>query len=97
MLWFQVFLLINNIKKLATVVEGDQKAPFSIATTPRCRGGRYSFPWITPLYPWYVPYIAEYWASIEQGGIMYHFKNLWYDATWDWTQVSRTFGEHSTH
>ena len=24
-----------------TVVEGDQRAPFSIATTPRCRGGRY--------------------------------------------------------
>ena len=22
--------------KLATVVEGDQKAPFSVATTPRC-------------------------------------------------------------
>ena len=39
------------IVKLATVVEGDQKAPFSIATTPKCRGGRYSFPWIAPLYP----------------------------------------------
>ena len=36
--------------KLATVVEGDPKAPFSIATTPRYRG-RYSFPWIAPLYP----------------------------------------------
>ena len=46
--------------KLATVVKGDLKAPFSIATTPRFKGGRYSFPWITPLYPWYVPYIAEY-------------------------------------
>ena len=34
-----------------TVVEGDQKAPFSIATTLRCRGGRNSFPWIAPLYP----------------------------------------------
>ena len=45
--------------QLATVVEGDQKAPFTIATTPRCRGRRYSFPWITPLYPWYIPYIAE--------------------------------------
>ena len=44
--------------KLETVVKGDQKAPFSIATTPRCGGGRYSFPWIAPLYPWYVPYIA---------------------------------------
>ena len=28
-----------------TVVEGDLKAPFSIATTLRCWGGRYSFPW----------------------------------------------------
>ena len=30
---------------MATVVEGDQKAPFSKATTPK--GGRYSFPWFT--------------------------------------------------
>ena len=35
---------MSNNNKLATVVEGDQKAPFLIATTPRCRGGRYSFP-----------------------------------------------------
>ena len=35
--------LLNKVKvKLATIVEGDPKAPFSIATTPRCRGGRYS-------------------------------------------------------
>ena len=45
--------------KLATLVEGDPKAPFSIATTPRFWGGRYSFPWIAPLYPWCVPYNAE--------------------------------------
>ena len=45
--------------KLATVVEDDQNAPFSIATTLRWRGGRYSFPWIAPLYPWYVSCIAE--------------------------------------
>ena len=37
--------------KLVTLVEGDPKAPFSIATTPRCRGGHYSIPWITRLYP----------------------------------------------
>ena len=42
--------LISKVK-LATIVEGDPKAPFSIATTPRCRGGRYSIPWIAPLYP----------------------------------------------
>ena len=45
--------------KLATVVEGDQKAPFSIATTLWCKGGCYAFPWIAPLYSQYVPYIAE--------------------------------------
>ena len=37
---------------MATIVEGDPKAPFSIATTPSCKGRRYSFPWIAPLYPW---------------------------------------------
>ena len=36
--------IIKVKSKLATIVEGDQKAPFSIATTPRYRGGRYSFP-----------------------------------------------------
>ena len=49
----------NEVVKLATIVRGDQKAPFSIATTLRCRGGCYFFPWIAPLYPWYVPYIVE--------------------------------------
>ena len=34
-----------------TVVEGDLKAPFSIATTQRCREGNYFIPWIAPLYP----------------------------------------------
>ena len=34
----------------AIFVEGDPKAPFSIATTPR-RGGLYSYPWFAPLYP----------------------------------------------
>ena len=38
------------IVKFANVVESDQKAPFSVATTQRCRGGCYFFPWITPLY-----------------------------------------------
>ena len=33
--------------------------------------------------------------SVKQGGIKYHFLSLWYDLTWDWTQVSRTIGEHS--
>ena len=53
-LTFNVFkqktILIKKKVKLATVVVGDQKAPFPIATTPRCREGHYSFPWIAPLY-----------------------------------------------
>ena len=44
--------------KLATLVEGDPKGPFSIATTPRCRGGHFSIPWIALLYPWSLPYNA---------------------------------------
>ena len=45
-----VFRKVPKVK-FVTKVDGDPKAPFSIATTPRCRGGRYSFPWIVPLYP----------------------------------------------
>ena len=26
---------------------------------------------------------------VKQGGIKYHLKNFWYDATWDWTLVAR--------
>ena len=44
--------------KLATLVEGDLKAPFSLATTPRYRGGHYSVPWNVLLYPWSLPYNA---------------------------------------
>ena len=44
---------------LATFVEGDPKAPFSIASTLMCRGGRYCIPWIAPLYPSSSLYNAE--------------------------------------
>ena len=52
-MWFQRWGPVHNIAKvkLVTVVKGDPKAPFSIATIPRCRGGGYSIPWIAPLYP----------------------------------------------
>ena len=54
------FSVISKVKvKLATLVEGDLKAPFSIATTLRCRGGCNSFPWIAPLYPRSLPYNTE--------------------------------------
>ena len=36
---------------LTAVVESNPKAPFTIATTPRCKRDYYSLPWIAPLYP----------------------------------------------
>ena len=82
--------LQRKLKKLATIVEGNPKAPFLIATTPMCRGGHYSFPGL--LCFTLDPYLIM--LSVKQGGIKYHFLSLWYDATWDWTQVSRAIGEH---
>ena len=45
------FVIMNVVKvKLVTVVKANPKAPFSIATTPWCRGGCDFFTWIAPLY-----------------------------------------------
>ena len=63
--------------KLMTVVKGDLKAPFPIATTLRCWTQCYSFPWIAPLFPWYVSYIAEYWARRHQVSFFDSF--VWLD------------------
>ena len=70
--------------KLVTVVEGDLKAPFLIATTPRCRKGATPFPGLLNFT------IDSYliMPSVKQGSIKYHFMSLWYDSTWNWTQVS---------
>ena len=58
------------IYKLATHVEGgDLNAPFSIATTLRCRWGLYSFP---RLFHFTLDtYLIM--LSVKQGGIKYHF------------------------
>ena len=72
-------LIICHLKYLP-LVEGNPKASFSIATTPRCRGRCHSFPRIAPLYPWSFLIML----SVKQGGIKYHFLSLWYDSTWDW-------------
>ena len=79
--------------KLATLVEGNLKAPFSIATTLGCREGATAFPGLLDLT--HDPLLIV--LSAKQGGIMYHFLSLLYDSTWDWIPVSRTIGEHSTH
>ena len=56
---FVIFYMYIKVK-LATLVEGEPKASFSIATTLRYRGGRYSIPWIAELYPRSLPYNAVY-------------------------------------
>ena len=78
---------------MPTVIETDPKGLFLIATKPRCRGGYYSFPEITPLN--LDPYLIM--LSIKQGGINYYFLRFWYDLTWYFTPVSRAITEHSIH
>ena len=54
---------------------------------------------ITP-FPWLLHFTLDTYIillSVKQGGIKYHFESLWYDATRDWTMVSQTIGENSTH
>ena len=75
---------------MATVVKGDQKAPFSIATT---QISTLSFPGL--LHFTLNPYLIM--LSVKQGGIKYHFFSLWYDSTWDWTPFFQTIGDHSNH
>ncbi len=41
-----IYISIYKRVKLMTIVEGDPKASFSIATTPNSRGGHYSVLWM---------------------------------------------------
>ena len=64
---------------MATLVKGDPKAPFSIATTPTRSGRCYSISWITP------PFTLDpnlIMLSAYQRGIKYHFLSFWFDSTW---------------
>ena len=84
-------VLLWNLKvNLATVVESDQ-----IATTPKCVRVWGATTFLGLLHFTLDTHLIL--PSIKQEGIKYHFKSLWYDATWDWTQVSRIIGEHSTY
>ena len=55
---------VGELVKLATVIDGDPKAPFSIATTPRWRRGHYSFPRIDS---------NLIMLNVKLRGIKYHF------------------------
>ena len=69
-----------------TVVKSDPKALFLIATTPRCRGRCYAFPWIAPLT--FIMLNRRHQVP---------FFSLWYDSSWDWNPVSRIIGERSNY
>ena len=70
---------------LAECTRRDPKAPFSIATTPRCKGGHYSIPWKAPLT------LNQYliMLSVKQGGIKYHFLVF--------SMTGLSIGKHSNH
>ena len=70
---------------MVTVVEGNPKASFSIATTPGCT------PSTRLLHFTLDTYLIM--LNVKQGGIKYHFLSLWYDVTWDWTLVSQAIGD----
>ena len=86
-LYIYIYIYIS----LPTVVEVDPESPFSIATTPRCRGGWYSFLWIVLLT--FDPYLVM--LCVKQGSIENNFLSLRFDSTWDWTSVSRNIGKQS--
>ena len=75
------------------MVEGDPKALFSIATTSSVGEGATPFPEL--LHFTLDTYLIM--LSVKQGVIKYRYLSLCYDATWDWTLVSRVIGELSTH
>ena len=66
---------------LATLVEGDTKVPFSIATLSRCKGGSYSFRGLLH----FTLNADIIMLNVKQGGIKYYFLSLCYDSTKDWT------------
>ena len=76
---------------LAIVVEGDLRAPFSIAITPRCREERNSFRWIAPLDTFFIV------LSVKQGGIKYQFLSLWLDSTGNRNTISRVISKNSAN
>ena len=76
----------SNVQSmLATVFEGDQKAPFSIATTPRCGEGCYSFIWIAPRLP-LIPTLYSCVLSKEVSSTIFKVFGM-----------TRLIGKHSTN
>ena len=71
--------------RLSTVVEGNLKAPFSIATTQR----EGATPFTGLLHFTLDTYLIM--LSAKQGGIKDHFLSLWYDSTWTTSQFNWSY------
>ena len=67
-----IYIYIRKVK-FVTVVEGDPKAPFSIATTPRCFG-KSATPFLGLLHLTLDTHLVM--LSVKQGGIKYHLSEL---------------------
>ena len=76
---------------MAYVVQGNLKATFSIATTPKRRGGATPFPGL--FHFTLDPYLIM--MSINQGDIKYHFISLC--MTRPGIEPSQAISNHSTH
>ena len=87
--WLFSFSRKSMKNKFTTIVQGDPKVPFSITTSV----GEGATPFPELLHFTLDPYLIM--PSVKQGRTKYHFLSLWYDSTWDWTQVSRAIGKHS--
>ena len=74
-LYIYIWIYTYIKSKVSNRSRGWPEGSFSIVTTPRCRGGRYSFPWIVhfTLDP------SHIMLRVKQGSIKYHFLSLWYD------------------
>ena len=88
---------MNSEVKLATLVENDLKAPFSIATTQRCRRGHYSILLIAPSLP-----LILIILSVKQGSIKYHFfyfiitlSGLYHYITWTFIIENSSLSDQS--
>ncbi len=73
-----IYIYIYISCKLVDRSRGWPDGSFSIATTPRYRGGHNSFPWIAPLYPWSLPYKAKgVLFQTIQFSISMNFSSIW--------------------
>ena len=71
---------------------GWTEGSISMATAPKCWGGRYSFPLIVPLT---LDTYLIILCVIEEASRTIFESSIW--LTWDRTPLSQTIGEHTNH